>query len=60
MENRGLIDVAGRSFGYILPESEKFAGMHIESLNLDGIPSGNYILKMQSNAGSLSVKIVKE
>lgn len=55
-----LIDMAGRSFGTILSETEKGAGSHKESLNLQDIPSGNYILTILGASGSLGIKIFKQ
>lgn len=55
-----LFDMSGRVLETLLSETERSAGAHKEVFRMEGLTSGNYILKIQGLSGSLSIKIQKQ
>lgn len=54
-----LYDVSGKLVLPLVDNAQRSSGLHKESLNLNGIPTGNYILKMTGTKGSVSIRILK-
>ena len=55
-----LYDVSGKLIRTFLSSEEKEAGDHKQTLNFDGIATGNYVLKLSNGSGQFSLQILKK
>ncbi len=53
-----LLDTSGRTIAELLPSIKKQVGSHIETLELPNVSGGQYFLSVNTETGSVTVKIL--
>jgi hypothetical protein len=52
-----FVDLYGKFISVLQPEAEEAVGSYQKQLDLGNVPSGNYLLRLRTDKGAVTVKV---